>query len=85
LIDEGNLAMVYYEKERLAREMNYSLAANATQSEREELIRQKEEPGRNDRGSIKAEFAPFSGVPVYSLDGYEEAAESKKSKRDNTF
>ncbi|MGI6703089.1 MAG: HlyD family efflux transporter periplasmic adaptor subunit [Clostridia bacterium] len=80
LIDEGNLAMVYYEKERLAREMNYSLAANATQSEREELIRQKEELDGMIEGGIKAEFAPFSGVPVYSLDGYEEALSPKNLK-----
>jgi len=80
LIDEGNLAMVYYEKERLAREINYSLAANTTQSEREELIRQKEELDGIIEGGIKAEFAPFSGVPVYSLDGYEEVLSPKNLK-----
>lgn len=72
LIDEGDLAMVYYERERLEREISHSLAANTTQSEKQALIQKKEELDSIIEGGIKSEFAPFSGVPVYTLDGYEE-------------
>jgi putative membrane fusion protein len=71
-LNEGNLAAAYSQKERLTREINISLAAGTTRSEREELLRQKEELDNILEGGIKAEFAPFSGVPVYPLDGYEE-------------
>ncbi len=72
LIDRGDLAAVYQEKERLNREISYSIAANTTQAEREELIREKERLDQMIEGGIKDELSPFSGVPVYSLDGYEE-------------
>lgn len=71
-LNEGNMAAVYSQKERLTREINISLAASTTRLEREELLRQKEELEDIIEGGIKAEFAPFSGVPVYTLDGYEE-------------
>lgn len=72
LLNEGNLAAAYSQKERLNREINISLAASTTGLEREELLRQKEELDNIIEGGIKAEFAPFSGVPVYTMDGYEE-------------
>ena len=71
-LNEGNLAAAYSQKERLTREINISLAASTTRLEREELLRQKEELDNIIEGGIKAKFAPFSGVPVYTLDGYEE-------------
>ncbi len=71
-MSEGNFAAVYYQKEELLREIGYSVAANTTQSEREELIQQKAELDEILAGGIKAEASPFSGVPVYTLDGYEE-------------
>ncbi|MGI6697369.1 MAG: hypothetical protein GX918_04435 [Clostridiales bacterium] len=71
-LNEGNMAAAYSQKERLTREINISLAASTTRLEREELLRRKEELDNIIEGGIKAEFAPFSGVPVYTLDGYEE-------------
>src|SRR5690606_24319009 len=61
LLNEGNLAAAYSQKERLTREINISLAASTTGLEREELLRQKEEFDNIIEGGIKAEFAPFSG------------------------
>jgi len=72
LIDRGNLAAVYREKERLNREISYNVAVNTTQAEREELISEKEELESIIEGGIRAEFSPFSGIPVHTLDGYEE-------------
>ncbi len=72
LLDSGNLSTVYYEKERLTRQINYSLAATITQPEKGELIRKKDELDMIIEDGVKNEKAPFSGVPVYSLDGYEE-------------
>ncbi len=71
LIDQGNLAAVYREKERLSREISYNTAANTTQAEREELISEKEELESIIEGGIRAEFSPFSGIPVHTMDGYE--------------
>ena len=71
-LNEGNLAAAYSHKEKLTREISYRLAAGTTQSEREDLLREKEELDEIIEGGIKAEYAPFSGVPVYTLDGYEE-------------
>lgn len=72
MLSEGNMAAVYSQKEALNREINYSLAANTTQSEREDLLRQKKELDEIIEGGIRSEYAPFSGIPVYSVDGYEE-------------
>ncbi len=72
LIDSGNLTMVYYEKERLSRRINYNIASDPVQVEKQQLTRKEEELSALIEGGIKYANAPFAGVPVYSLDGYEE-------------
>jgi putative membrane fusion protein len=72
LILSGNLLPVYYEKERLTREISKSTALDSSGSNLDTLIQEKEKIEEVIEDGIKVEHAEFSGVPVYTLDGYEE-------------
>lgn len=72
LIDQQNFSAVYQQKEKLNRDINYGIAANTTQSEREQLLKEKNRLDEIIEGGIREVVSPFPGIPVYSLDGYEE-------------
>ncbi len=70
-IASGNLSGVYHEKEKLIRELGSKQDLQGAENI-DKLVEERKNLERIIGDGIKSENASFSGIPVYSLDGYEE-------------
>lgn len=83
LIHEGSLLAVYYEKERLVRELSRSTALASSANELQQLLQEKDKIEKDMDGGVKAEYAQFPAVPVYAVDGYEDVLTAESIKEIN--
>lgn len=67
----GNLSGVYNQKERLIKDLNSKKTSQGNR-DIDKLMEERKNLEKIIGDGIKSEYAAFTGIPVYSLDGYEE-------------
>jgi len=75
LIATRNYSMVYSEKERMLKEL-YLEKSSQDNTDIDKLIKERKKLEDMIGNGVKSECAAFAGIPVYSLDGYEEVLNS---------